>query len=135
MITVITLLLALNFAHFLGEFTPLNKWFIEAKRYGKPLWLVAGHGAVNGALYGLAAWLFVGYKLALLAFLIETVTHTLIDFLKGKINQWYPTAEDRTKQIHWTIMGADQFLHHAVLIFIVFFLFYFRSSRGFYFFT
>ena len=114
------LLLALNFAHFLGDYTPLNKWFIKAKQYGKPLYSVAGHGAVNGVLYGLTVWLFVGYKIALSAFFIETVTHTLIDFSKGKINQWFPIVEDRDKQIHWTVMGADQFLHQVVLIFIVF---------------
>lgn len=113
-------MLALNFAHFLGDFTPLNKWFIEAKRYGKPLWLVAGHGAVNGALYGLTVWLFAGYKMALFAFIIEMVTHTLIDFMKGKINKLFPVVEDRTKQIHWTIMGADQYLHQIILILIVY---------------
>jgi hypothetical protein len=44
------ILILLNIAHFLGDFTPLNKWMIAAKRYGKPIWLVAAHGAVNGAL-------------------------------------------------------------------------------------
>jgi hypothetical protein len=29
-------------------------------------------------------------------------------------------VEDSTKAIHWTVMGADQLLHQAVLIFIVF---------------
>jgi len=53
------LFIVLNFAHFLGDFTPLNKWFVEAKRYGSPVYLVAGHGAVNGALYGLAAGLII----------------------------------------------------------------------------
>jgi len=48
---ILYLLLALNFAHFLGDFTPLNKWFITAKQYGKPVLLVACHSAVNGTEY------------------------------------------------------------------------------------
>jgi hypothetical protein len=79
MTSQITLLfIALNLAHFLGDFTPLNKWFIAAKRYGKPVWTVAGHGAVNGLLYGVAVWLTVDWRAALTAFAVETVTHTAI---------------------------------------------------------
>jgi len=120
---MIFLLLALNFAHFLGDFTPLNKWFIAAKQYGKPVWLVSGHGAVNGILYGITAWLLVGMKAALLAFVIETVTHTVIDVLKGRLNIRFPVLEDTKKPHHWTIMGGDQFLHQVVLIFIVYLCF------------
>ena len=58
-------------------------------------------------------------KAALLAFTIETVTHTIIDVLKGRINDRFPVVEDTSKPVYWTIMGADQFLHQAVLIFIV----------------
>ena len=115
---MIFLLLALNIAHFFGDFTPLNKWFIAAKQYGKPIWLVASHGTVNGVLYGIAtSWL--GMKAALLAFIIETVTHTLIDVLKGRINKRFPIVEDVRKSYHWVLMGADQLLHQIVLIFIV----------------
>jgi hypothetical protein len=121
--TVISLLLSLNVAHFLGDFTPLNRWFITAKRYGKPWWLVAGHGTVNGTLFGLMAWIIAGGKAALIAFTIETVTHTLIDLLKGRINQWFPVVEDPAKAIHWTVMGADQMMHQMILIFIVFLCF------------
>jgi len=120
MTTISLLLLTLNFAHFLGDFTPLNKWFVKAKQYSKPMWLVIGHGAVNGILYGTFVWLIIDIKVAMLAFVIEFVTHTIIDVLKGKINQWFPIVEDRNKQIHWTIMGADQLLHQIVLIFIVY---------------
>jgi hypothetical protein len=52
------ILILLNIAHFLGDFTPLNKWMIAAKRYGKPTYLVLAHGAVNGALYMIAALFF-----------------------------------------------------------------------------
>ena len=117
---ILTLLLALNLAHFLGDFTPLNKWFVTAKQYGKPVWLVACHGAVNGVLYGLAVGLFAGMKAALLALVIETVTHTIIDVLKGRINRRFPIVRDAGKSVHWTIMGADQLMHQAVLIFIVY---------------
>jgi len=54
------------------------------------------------------------------AFAIETVSHTLIDVLKGRINRKFPIVEDANRQIHWTIMGVDQLLHQVVLIFIVF---------------
>jgi hypothetical protein len=114
------LLISLNLAHFLGDFTPLNKWMLKAKRYGKPVLLVLAHGAVNGTLYLLVALFFVSIETALWVFAIETVTHTLIDVLKGRINQWFPVVEDQTKAIHWAVMGADQLLHQIVLIFIVF---------------
>ena len=116
-------ILALNFAHFFGDFTPLNKWFIAAKQYGKPVWLVACHGAVNGALYGIVAGLFIGMKAVLLAFIVETITHTAIDVLKGRINNRFPIMEDAKKSHYWAIMGADQFLHQVVLIFIVYLCF------------
>jgi hypothetical protein len=115
--TVVYIFLALNVAHFLGDFTPLNKWFIEAKRYGNPVSLVLAHGAVNGALYGLAIFCFAGIMPALVASVIETVTHTSIDVLKGHINRWFPKVDDNTNAIHWTVMGADQLLHQTVLIF------------------
>jgi hypothetical protein len=115
---VLYLLLALSFAHFLGDFTPLNRWFIAAKRYGRPWWPVAVHGAVNGVLYGMSVWPFAGAKAALLAFAVETVTHTAVDLLKGRINRRFPVAEDPTGAVHWTVMGADQLLHQAVLILI-----------------
>ena len=118
MSTIIILLLSLNFAHFLGDYTPLNKWFLKAKQHGKPAWLVAGHGMLNGGLYGIAVWLIIGLKMAFWGFVIEAVTHTIIDVLKGRINKWFPVVEDNTKQIHWTIMGADQLFHQIVLIFI-----------------
>jgi hypothetical protein len=118
--TILILALVLNLAHFLGDFTPLNRWFIAAKRYGKPLYMVTGHGAVNGTLYGIAVWLIVDLQTAMIAFIVETLTHTLIDVLKGRINQRFPVVDDSTKAIHWTVMGADQMLHQAVLIFIVF---------------
>jgi hypothetical protein len=105
--TVFLHLLTLNFAHFLGDFTPLNKWFVAAKRYGKPVELVIGHGVVNGILYGIATWLVVSCNAALFAFVIETVTHTAIDMLKGCINRRSPVVEDNTKAIYWTVMGAD----------------------------
>jgi hypothetical protein len=112
--------LALNFAHFLGDYTPLNRWFIAAKRYGTPVWLVAGHGAVNGALYGVATGLLSGMKAAMFAFAFETVAHTLIDVLKGRIARRFPATDDSTKAVYWTVAGADQLLHQTVLIFIVY---------------
>ncbi|MDR0725477.1 MAG: DUF3307 domain-containing protein [Prevotellaceae bacterium] len=118
--TILILVLVLNLAHFFGDFTSLNRWFIVAKRYGKPVYMVAGHGAVNGALYGMAVWLIVDLQTAMIAFSVETLTHTLIDVLKGRINRRFPVVEDSTKAIHWTVMGVDQLLHQMVLIFIVF---------------
>jgi hypothetical protein len=115
---LITILFTLNVAHFLGDFTPLNRWFIAAKRYGKPWYSVAGHGAVNGVLYGIAVLLLVNWESALLAFAIETVSHTGIDIMKGRINKLFPIVEDNTRPIYWTVMGADQLLHQTVLILI-----------------
>ena len=119
MTTIILLIVALNFAHFLGDYTPLNKWFIKAKQYGTPVWLVAGHGVINGSLYGITIWLLIDFKMALLGFIIETASHTIIDVLKGRVNKWFPIVEDNANQIHWIVMGLDQFLHQMVLVFIV----------------
>jgi hypothetical protein len=117
---IIILAFVLNLAHFLGDFTPLNRWFIAAKCYGKPVYMVAGHGAVNGTLYGMTVLLITDWQTAMTAFIVETLTHTLIDVLKGRINRRFPVVEDSTKAIHWTVMGADQLLHQAVLIYIVY---------------
>jgi uncharacterized membrane protein YbaN (DUF454 family) len=108
------LLLTLNFAHFLGDFTPLNKWMLKAKRYGKPVSSVLAHGAVNSALYMLAALFFTDIRMALLVFAIETGTHTATEVLKGRINRWFPVVEDRTKAVHWAVTDADRLLHQVV---------------------
>jgi hypothetical protein len=68
----------------------------------------------------IATLFFTNIKTALLVFAIETVTHSLIDILKGRINKWFPVVEDQTKALHWAVMGADQLLHQTVLIVIVF---------------
>ena len=92
---------------------------LNAKRYCKPIAPVAAHGMVNGALYGIVTLLIVGIEAAVIVFAIEAVTHTFIDVMKGRINQWFPVVEDNKKTIYWIVMGADQLLHQIVLIFIV----------------
>jgi hypothetical protein len=82
---IIILILALNVSHYLGDFTPLNRWFIKAKRYGRPMLPVLGHGAVNGTFYGLTVACFAGIQVTLFAFVVETLTYTVIDVLKGRV--------------------------------------------------
>ena len=60
---------------------------------------------------------------AVVAGLIELISHFIIDIWKGRMNVWFPKLQNPATKLHWYIFGFDQFLHQLVIIFIVYLLF------------
>ena len=115
-----TLLLALLFCHFLGDFTHLSRPFmLKAKATGLPVWPIFLHAGVHGVLMGIACWILVGPWAALIALGVQIILHTAIDVLKGRMNVWMPSVKDPAKYPHWILFGVDQLAHQAVIIIII----------------
>lgn len=113
------LLLALLFAHFLGDFTPLaTARMQEAKAAGRPLKPIAGHAAVHGLLVTLAVVGFGGTPWTLVAGAagLEFATHFLIDTVRGRLGGRVPALGDPRRSLYWTLLGLDQFAHGVVLV-------------------
>lgn len=115
------LYIALNFCHFLADSPPLSLPFIEAKKYGRPIFPIFAHGGVHGALMGLCLLFFMPIcSLWGLLSLFQQISHTIIDTLKGRLRKWIPVTEDNTKKWYWIIMMFDQFLHQCVIALMVY---------------
>lgn len=116
----IEILISLFICHFLGDFIFLatNKWMLDAKKFGKPLYPIFCHASVHAWLM-FAALFLCGIQSNDLIFkltMIQLVTHFFIDVLKGKINVWFPSIQSFDNKWYWWIFGADQLLHALVII-------------------
>ena len=103
--------------HFIVDFPLQVPYHYKNKgTYGHP------GGIAHAALHGLATWsvfamLGVG-KGSLLAGLVDFVLHYHIDWAKMNLNEnlgWGPTTHEE----FWWLLGADQFLHQATYIFLI----------------
>lgn len=116
---IVQILIALNFCHFLGDYTHLStNWMLSAKRLGKPLFPILVHAFVHSILMFTAVWIILDIYMALIAFCIQLPTHFLIDVLKGRMNGWFPKLKDPTNKAHWYSFGLDQLLYALVIIYI-----------------
>lgn len=116
---MIGVLIGLLFCHYLGDFTHLSRpYMLKAKAVGKPLRPILDHAAIHAVLMGALVWIMCGPGPAVLVFIIELVTHFLIDVLKGRLNVWYPKLANPATPWHWYVFGVDQLLHILVIILI-----------------
>ena len=106
-------LLALFLGHLLGDFTPLlTSKMIEAKEKGKPLLPILIHASVHAAFVFFFLMIFkVAFFTAISCAVFEMFAHFAIDTMKGKAAVKYPCTKNPKKQMFWTILGVDQFLH------------------------
>lgn len=112
------LLILLNIAHFLGDFTHLStKEMLEAKATGWPLTPIAKHALVHACLMMVVLAFFTDLSFEFAA--MQFISHFVIDTLKGRMNVWFPVVKDPSKKAHWYLFGADQLLHQIVIIFMV----------------
>lgn len=116
------LLISLCFCHFLADWTPLStSWMLRAKSIGKPIFPIFIHGLVHACLMTIALFIFGYNSICLInCFLIQLLSHTVIDTLKGKINVWSPIVKEQSKSWYWMVLGFDQFLHTLFIILIYF---------------
>jgi hypothetical protein len=88
---------------------------LAAKKHGRPIFPIFCHALVNGIGYAIGAFILQGCPFGLYVLVIETVSHTLFDTLKGRLTVWVPVTEDKMKLPYWIIMGLDQLLHQIVI--------------------
>lgn len=114
---IVEVLIALNFCHFLGDYTHLStNWMLIAKRLGNPLFPILVHALVHSILMFTAVWIILDIYMAIVAFCIQFPTHFFIDVLKGRMNEWFPKLKDPTNKGHWYSFGLDQTAHQMVII-------------------
>ncbi len=113
-----TLLISLFVCHFLADYTHLSTaWMLNAKRLGKPLFPILVHSLVHGSLMFVVLVFFdVPIWLTLLLSIFQSVSHFIIDLLKGRANGWFPLLQSNSNKWHWVVFGADQLLHAIVII-------------------
>lgn len=120
------LLLSLQIAHLLGDFSPLStKWMLAAKQSGKPLFPIFCHAMVHAALMFFPLHFFCGYSITVIdladaMILFQLISHFLIDVWKGKMSVWFPIFIDQNKAAFWYLFGIDQFFHQIVIIIMCF---------------
>lgn len=117
------LLAALLAGHCLGDFTPLATARIHrAKAEGGPVAFIAVHAAVHAALVGLVLLFVIGPPARVLALAVglELSTHFGIDMTRARLGLRVPTLADMRSNPFWWALGADQFLHGLVLVWIAF---------------
>lgn len=116
-VLLLTTLLVLNFCHWAGDYTHLStSWMLRAKQYGRPLLPIFLHAMVHAILSFTAVLLLYNKEKALFAAAMQLPTHFAIDVAKGKLGVKYPQLQDPDNKFHWYVFGADQWLHHAVIV-------------------
>jgi hypothetical protein len=120
--TALLALIVLNLCHWAADFTHLSTdWMLNAKKYGKPLYPIFVHALVHAILFFLSVLFLYDMDKAIFAGIFQLTKHFLIDVLKGKINFLFRRLEDPTNKFHWWVFGADQFMHHLIIILTVYY--------------
>lgn len=111
------LLAALFICHFASDFAFTRQRMLIAKSKGWPPFPIMEHAAVHAvtmsaafAIYGIE-WKTIG-----ILFLVEWVSHYVIDSIKGLLSRWFPSVGNSRKKAFWVAYGIDQLLHAFVII-------------------
>ena len=106
--------------HYLGDFCLTTKSMIRAKSNGKEYFPILLHAGVHAMLMVLALALFgISFQGCAEAFLIELVSHFIIDTAKSKLSIMYEVLRDNTHKPYWMVYGFDQLLHILVVVAII----------------
>ena len=113
----VLLLIGLLTSHYLADYCLTWPFMIRAKADGKNIWPILLHGAVHALLMGLCLIAY-GTTLEMLALLmlLELVTHTAIDTVKGLLTAANPRLADTHHKGYWMLYGFDQLLHQIVVV-------------------
>jgi len=95
---------------------------IRAKADGHNLLPIALHAAIHAVLIATCVVLAYGIKMGLIAFMIEWVTHFIVDVSKGRIMFRFKAFSDFSDKRYWMLFGLDQLIHLYVLIFILYYV-------------
>jgi len=103
--------------HYLADFTHLSTpWMLKAKYLGKPLFPIFCHALVHALLMCGFLYFYTNINTLINLFLLQLITHFIIDTLKGNINYFFPNVTDNKKPVHWYVFGFDQLLHNIVIV-------------------
>lgn len=121
--TALIAFIALNVCHWAADFTHLSTdWMLNAKRYGKPLYPIFIHALIHALLFFIVIWFLYDIDKALFAGGFQLITHFMIDLIKGKLNFHFRKLEDMSNKFHWWVFGADQLMHHLVIVITVYYV-------------
>lgn len=113
--TILSLLILLSIKHWYVDFVNQSGTEISHKgTYGN--WIGFKHSLKHGFLTTIILLCFVNPKLAILCGLLDTFIHYHIDWIKSN----YSNILDTEDKNFWTILGADQALHHMTYLWIAF---------------
>lgn len=120
----IGLLVLLFVCHWLADYTHLSRpYMLAAKRIGKPLSPIFHHALMHAFLMGIVCNAYLQlplfnfqWDLGDKLFLMQLLSHFIIDVWKGKMNVWFPKLANPANPYHWYIFGFDQSLHILVII-------------------
>jgi len=113
------ILIGLFFCHFLADYTHLSTSFmLNAKRLGKPFYPIFLHATIHAVIMLLFLNIVFGINgnLLIYLFLIQIISHFLIDVWKGIMNGWFPELQNPANKWHWIVFGFDQYLHALIII-------------------
>lgn len=111
------LLFALFICHFLADFAFTRQRMLIAKSKGWPPLPIMEHAAVHAVLMSICFFIFgIAWKTIAILFLVEWVTHYVIDSTKGFFSRWIPAVGNSEKSAFWIAYGIDQILHAAVIL-------------------
>lgn len=114
---MLTLLIALNACHWIGDFTHASRpWMLAAKKSGRPLLPIAAHAGVHAVPMTLVGMALVGLESGLLIGAIQWPAHFAIDVAKGRSSALSPELQNPASYWYWWVFGADQYLHQLVMI-------------------
>lgn len=108
--------------HFIGDYCLTSKAMLEAKESGKNLGQLALHACINGLMIAVGSY-FIGIDhfllFSVIYWVVEFVTHFVIDYVKGLVGRIFPVFRDIHKKPYWILHGVDQMLHCCVIIWIL----------------
>lgn len=123
-----TLIVLLFVCHWLADYTHLQRpWMLKAKMTGTPISHIAVHALVHAVLMSFCLLFFASGELLVFLVFFEWITHFIIDMGKAKANVWFPILKYPTHQFHWIVFGFDQFLHHAIIVLMVYWVYHVPS--------
>lgn len=118
----LVLLGILFFCHYLGDYSHLTRpWMLKAKASGSPILPIFAHALVHTVLMGLVLFGYFSPDKYVGPLLLQLISHTLIDIFKGKLNR-FEVIKSHISVWHWYIFGFDQYLHHFVILIMVYLL-------------
>ena len=112
---------ALLVCHYLGDYCLTTKAMVKAKAECKNFFQIFLHAGVHAVLLSLVLWFFeVPLRGCFVAFLIELVSHFLIDTFKSAFSVMVEALRDNTRKPYWLLYGFDQLLHILVIVTLTF---------------